>query len=336
MRHPAKNCGRKIQVWATRLLVVDEPGGSVIKSSLFLQLKWGLRLTSSTLYPAQRALASVLDTLIGDVLTRCSNCNQRRRIMAELAGANSGAMEVAEIFALGGKVLQGASPEERRSEQYQKAFTAFTNALHETESYIAQLKRNAAAYNQEREDRISALWRNAAQAMAPLGNADLANRCMMKSEGWLDPELWDRFQGVSIESMRKDFMAWNVDRAKKQANQNAAVAIMGVLIVLTVIGLLVFGMRSITGAQQAPWIFGVVFFAFFMALVWFKPQQQFGGPQGRILRVLAAVFVGLIAAFFAGSLHLGGKVPFFSDLTVEATGGLAAFLLVFSTWGKPE
>jgi len=116
---------------------------------------------------------------------------------------------------------------------------------------------------------------------------------------------------------------------------NIALAVVGFLIVLTIIALVVFGMRSITGAQQAPWIFGAVFIGFFMALVWFKPQEQFGGPQARILRVLAAVFVGLIAAFFSGSLHLGGRVPFFSDLAVEATGGLAGFVLVYSTWGKP-
>jgi multisubunit Na+/H+ antiporter MnhB subunit len=117
---------------------------------------------------------------------------------------------------------------------------------------------------------------------------------------------------------------------------NVALAVVGVLIVLSVIAVIGFGMRSITGAQQAPWIFGAVFIGFFMALIWFKPQEQFGGPQARILRVLAAVFVGLIAAFFSGSLHLGGKVPFFSDLAVEATGGFAGFFLVYSTWGKPK
>jgi len=103
---------------------------------------------------------------------------------------------------------------------------------------------------------------------------------------------------------------------------NVALAAVGVLIVLTLLALVGFGMRSITGAQQAPWIFGAVFIGFFMALLWFKPKEQFGGPQARLLRVLAAVFVGLIAAFFSGSLHLGGKVPFFSDLAVESAGGI--------------
>jgi len=44
----------------------------------------------------------------------------------------------------------------------------------------------------------------------------------------------------------------------------------------------------------------------------------------------------MTALHFHWELEPGRDLSCFGNLAVEATGGSAAFLLVFSTWGKPK
>ena len=97
-----------------------------------------------------------------------------------------------------------------------------------------------------------------------------------------------------------------------------------------------FGLKHFAGNQGAPWVFGGILLLFIMAVVWFKPNEVFGGPQQQLVRILGCVAVGLLAAFFTGSLQLGGKVPFANDIQIAATGGIAAFVFTFMAWPKPK
>lgn len=95
-----------------------------------------------------------------------------------------------------------------------------------------------------------------------------------------------------------------------------------------------FGVKHFAGNQGPAWIFGGILLLFLMALIWFKPNEIFGGPQQQLVRILGSVAVGLIAGFFTGSLKLGGKVPFANDIEIAAVGGFAAFVLTFIGWPK--
>jgi hypothetical protein len=97
-----------------------------------------------------------------------------------------------------------------------------------------------------------------------------------------------------------------------------------------------YGIRNFASNQSASWVFGSILLLFIMAVVWFKPNEQFQGPQQQLVRILGSVAVGLLAGFFTGSLQLGGKVPFANDIQIAAVGGFAAFVLTFMAWPKPK
>jgi hypothetical protein len=82
----------------------------------------------------------------------------------------------------------------------------------------------------------------------------------------------------------------------------------------------------------AAWVFGGVLVLFFMCVIWFKPIAQFNPQQDKLLRVLSAVFVGVISAFFSGNLKLEGKVPVLRDIQIGAIGGFAGFALTILLW----
>jgi hypothetical protein len=97
-----------------------------------------------------------------------------------------------------------------------------------------------------------------------------------------------------------------------------------------------FGLRHFAGNQGPAWVFGGVLLLFIMAVVWFKPNEIFGGPQQQLVRILGSVAVALLAGFFTGSLQLGGRVPFANDIQIAAVGGFAAFVFTFMAWPKPK
>ncbi|MCI0628231.1 MAG: hypothetical protein L0387_42365 [Acidobacteria bacterium] len=92
------------------------------------------------------------------------------------------------------------------------------------------------------------------------------------------------------------------------------------------------GKRENNKPHTVTWVFGGILIIFFMALVWFKPEDAFGPDQSRIIRLLAALAVGLISAFFVGGLKLGGKVPLLPNVVIAAFGGFAGFVLTLLLW----
>lgn len=114
------------------------------------------------------------------------------------------------------------------------------------------------------------------------------------------------------------------------------IVVVGTLLFVAICGGLWFGIKNFAGPLGAAWVFGGILLLFIMAVVWFKPNDQFAGPQRQLVRILGSVAVGLLAGFFTGSLQLGGKIPFASDIKVAAVGGFAAFVLTFIGWPKPD
>lgn len=84
-------------------------------------------------------------------------------------------------------------------------------------------------------------------------------------------------------------------------------------------------------SMKATSVFGFILLLFLIGLVIWNPQDL-ASTQQRVVRILASVFVGIISAFFAGSLKLGGKIPGLNDMTIAGVGGFAAFALVFLLW----
>jgi von Willebrand factor type A domain len=90
---------------------------------------------------------------------------------------------------------------------------------------------------------------------------------------------------------------------------------------------------SITAGVNWPaWIFGGLLIVFFMGIVWFRPQTKFDELQQKLVKILAAVCVGVVSAFFTGALRLEGKVPMVKDVQVGALGGFAGFVLTYFLW----
>ncbi len=87
-----------------------------------------------------------------------------------------------------------------------------------------------------------------------------------------------------------------------------------------------------TRPNWPAWVFGGILVLFFMGVIWFKPQEQFNAQQQKLLRILASVLVGVISAFFTGSLKLEGKIPGLKDTQIGAIGGFAGFALTFFLW----
>src|ERR1700737_4161815 len=64
-----------------------------------------------------------------------------------------------------------------------------------------------------------------------------------------------------------------------------------------------FGVKHFAGNQGTSWVFGGILLIFIMAVIWFKPTEQFGGPQQQLIRIIGSIAVGLLAGFFTGSLQ---------------------------------
>jgi hypothetical protein len=78
-------------------------------------------------------------------------------------------------------------------------------------------------------------------------------------------------------------------------------------------------------------VIGAVLVGFLMFLVLYGPAQ-FSEQQTKIVRFLAATAGGLLSALFLGRLHLGGTVPYLSDVQIAAAGGFAVFIFVMIFW----
>jgi hypothetical protein len=79
----------------------------------------------------------------------------------------------------------GRKPEEEE----EAALTAFLDALNETTIYLGRIQIVLDASTREDEERLSRLWREAAQKVRKY-NPELAQRCSMKGAYWADRYRW--------------------------------------------------------------------------------------------------------------------------------------------------
>jgi hypothetical protein len=81
----------------------------------------------------------------------------------------------------------------------------------------------------------------------------------------------------------------------------------------------------------ASWVFGSLLLAFMLGVFVFAPISLPNFKQ-RLLAFLSALLAGFFAFFFTGTigLSLAGR----TGLTLQATGGAAAFVLVLWWWSS--
>jgi hypothetical protein len=212
------------------------------------------------------------------------------------------------LIKLGG-LLQAVSEPRTNSAAYQAAVQAYQKALSETVTYLEAVRSGRKQYNQEDEAGLSRLWSDASTAVSTF-DPDLANRCFVKGQGWLDSKVWndERYKryGVGIDDMREAFIEFN----KKRSAQNQ---------------------------KQVPDWFpraGVGFsIATFLSLFYLLVGPDLA-PQKRIIfDAWMAFCVAASSAFLGGTAVSKGtlKLPFMKDAPVQfsAFGGIAVFIVVF-------
>jgi len=87
--------------------------------------------------------------------------------------------------------------------------------------------------------------------------------------------------------------------------------------------------------RLASWIFGGITFVFLIGVFVFGPDELSEGKQ-RILGIMCAVLAGLFGYFFTGSMKLvtEGNLPKWGKISIQASGGVALFVLVLLWWGS--
>jgi hypothetical protein len=76
----------------------------------------------------------------------------------------------------------------RRDDQVDQALVCIYAAANETKLYLAQLEKTSRRVR-KREEELARLWSKAAVPVRRF-DADLANRCLLKSQYWVSPEKW--------------------------------------------------------------------------------------------------------------------------------------------------
>lgn len=81
----------------------------------------------------------------------------------------------------------------------------------------------------------------------------------------------------------------------------------------------------------AAWIFGGITLCFLMAVYFFDRE---GSGTNPIIKLIAAIFAGLMGFFLTGSIKLvtDGRIPALGKVSIQAGGGAAVFVLVWFTW----
>jgi hypothetical protein len=212
------------------------------------------------------------------------------------------------LIKLGG-LLRDVAENKTKSADYKLAVQAYNKALSETVTYLEAVRSGGKPTNQATELKLSQLWSEATTAVSAF-DPDLANRCFIKGQGWLDPTVWndERYKeyGVGIDDMREAFIAFN----KKQYEQNQ---------------------------KQVPdWfpIAGVGFaIATFLSLFYLLVGPNLAPEKRIIFDAWMAFCVAASAAFLGGTAVSKGslKLPFMKDAPVQfsAFGGIAVFIVVF-------
>ena len=86
-------------------------------------------------------------------------------------------------------------------------------------------------------------------------------------------------------------------------------------------------------SKIASWIFGSILLAFILGVFIFAPSTLPPFKQ-RLLGVLCALLAGFFTFFFTGTLgvNIGGSAGRFGQISVQAVGGIAAFVLMLWWW----
>jgi len=199
--------------------------------------------------------------------------------------------------------------ERTKSTEYRAAANAYNKALRETVGYLEGLRSGTKSTDQNTERELSQLWSNASIAVDAF-DPDLANRCFIKGQGWLDPSVWTNPQykeyGVGIDDMRKAFMEFN----ERQYAQNQ---------------------------KHVPSWFpkaGVGFaIATFLSLFYLLVGPNIPAEKRLIFAAWMAFCLAASAAFLGGTAASKGtlKIPFMKEAPVQfsAVGGIGIFVVVF-------
>ena len=76
----------------------------------------------------------------------------------------------------------------RREDRVDQALLCIYAAANETKLYLAQLEKTGRRIR-KREEELARLWGKAAIPVRRF-DADLANRCLLKSQYWVSPDKW--------------------------------------------------------------------------------------------------------------------------------------------------
>jgi hypothetical protein len=94
--------------------------------------------------------------------------------------------------------------------------------------------------------------------------------------------------------------------------------------------------ESAQNKTLATWIFGGLLLFFILGVFVFAPERLPEYKQ-RILALTSAILAGLFGYFLTGSIGIKFKElrTKFGDVTVDAAGGFALFVLVLAWWSSP-
>jgi hypothetical protein len=208
-----------------------------------------------------------------------------------------------------GELLRAVDEDRTKSARYKEAVQAYDNALRETVTYLEAVRSGSKPHNRDSEMELSRLWSAASTAVTTF-DADLANRCFIKGQGWLDSKVWsdERYKayGVSVDDMREAFMEFN----KKQYTQSHK-----------------------TVPDWFPKAAVGFAIATFLSLFYLLVGPNLAPEKRIIFDAWMAFCVAASAAFLGGTAASKGtlKIPFVEDAPVQfsAVGGIGVFVVVF-------
>ena len=92
---------------------------------------------------------------------------------------------------------------EKRQLQSDKieALNSVLRAATETRAYIANVRDGRKQIDPDKEIQLAELWQRASTSLIPIGNIDLADKCMVKADCWADPTLWqdERYSEIPLD-----------------------------------------------------------------------------------------------------------------------------------------
>lgn len=227
-------------------------------------------------------------------------------------------------------------PAEARGESHAGALKALDEALNKTSSYIRQLSDNPSKYRPDEEKKISQLW-GAASAAINQFDPELANICFVKSQGWLNPKVWNSPQFKSfklgLDDLRKARMKFNVDYHPEvpppNSKKNPGPA----------------RERQSSKPTVPTWFapLGAIFLLMtFVVVVWLIVSNDDHSDRANLINILVALGVAGSVFFLGGTIVAHGHIPVpggpKNTIKFSAQGGVAAFIVVvvLMHWVNPQ